>query len=126
MNNKIEIIKFNQSVSFPSCFIKDDSWKNNLEYNSLRIALPYKEKIKNKSKLVLTTESGKHITGLSQIKGIENVYYGDIKGETAAIFIFDNGIEIVIFRGHRPKLEPARQKKVINYINSLLKSKNKG
>jgi len=57
-----------------------------------------------------------------------NIYFGDIKKDTAAIWIHPQkeSISIAVFKGHRPKIRSARQKKVINYINSLLKSKNKG
>ncbi len=69
-----------------------------------------------------------HISGLIKVSGMPNVFYGDIEKDTIGLWIQPDKeiICITIFKGHRPKLRKAREKKVINYINARLRTKNKG
>ena len=72
MNDKIQILQYYQSKSFPSSYIKDQNQDNDFLFDSFRIAEPIKEKIKSKAKKVITTERGKHISGL-----IDEIREGD-------------------------------------------------
>ncbi len=70
-----------------------------------------------------------HISGLIPVKGMSNVYFGDFMGtDTIGIWIQPDKeiISMAIFHGHRPKYRTSREKKVINYINARLSTKNKG
>jgi len=70
-----------------------------------------------------------HICGLIPVKGLPNVYHGDLmETDTMGIWIQPDKeiISIAIFIGHRPTYRKAREKKVINFIKASLRAKNKG
>lgn len=130
MNDKIEIINFLQDRNFKDRYHQETPGIE-LHFKTFKHGPTRDQKIIRqgaKTCIWYYTPRETHITGLIPIKGMPNIYFGDIKEETAAIWIHPQkeSISIAVFKGHRPKIRSARQKKVINYINALLKSKNKG
>jgi len=130
MKDKVQIIQYTRSLSFPSSYVRASSELKVFPFDTIHIAPPQKESIiKRGAEHVLSTFNESHISGLFPIKRIPNVFYGDIMGaETIGIWIQPDKeiISIAIFIGHRPKLMKAKEKKVINYINAELRAKNKG
>lgn len=131
MKNKVQIIHYTKSLSFPSSYVRIPSDLKEFPFDTIHIAPPQKESInKLGAEYVLSTFNESHISGLFPIKGIPNVCHGDIRGaDTIGIWIQPDKeiISMVIFHGHRPKLRKSREKKVINYINARLRTiKNKG
>lgn len=130
MNDKIEIINFLQDRNFKDRYHQETPGIE-LHFKTFKHGPTRDQKIRKQGaneSIEYYNHRWTHITGLIPVKGMPNIFFGDIKGETAAFWIDPQkeGISIAIFKGHCPKIRSARQKKVINYINALLKSKNKG
>jgi len=124
MKDKIEIINFSQDYNFMDRYNHVSGPE--LHFKTFKYGPTRDPKILRhgaKSSIEYYGSKWIHITGLIPVKGMSNIYYGDIKGETAAIWIHPEkeSICIVVFKGHNPKLRSSREKKVINYINSPLK-----
>lgn len=125
MRNRVQIIEYCRDANFKLNYNETASCKTGLYFKWFRVGQSRDAKIlKQGAKYCMEYFNGHRwrlITGLIPIK--KNLFYGDIDGETAAIWVNSNGdnIKIVVFKGHFVKYRSYRAKKVINFIKGLQK-----
>jgi hypothetical protein len=131
MKSKVQIINYSQDGNFQDRYNQIEC-EPNLPFRIFKLGPTLDLRILKlgaKESIDYYNLRWKHISGLIPVKRIPNVYYGDLMGkDTIAVWIQPDKkiIVIAIFNGHRPKLRTAREKKVINFINTSLRAKNKG
>ena len=121
--NKIQIITYCRDKNRPTNYIQDQE-QPRLFFNWFMLNPAREKSLQNRNAefgIETFIENERvFITGLIPIKniGFENLFFGDIKGDTIGFWISQDKelIKILLFKGHKPKFKKSREKIVINYI----------
>ena len=126
MKDKVQIINYREDGNFQDRYNQIEC-EPKLPFRTLKLGPTLDPKILKlgaKESIDYYNQRWNHISGLFPIKGISNVFHGDLfGGDTIGIWLqpTKENISIVIFLGHRPKFRKSREKKVNNYIREQKK-----
>jgi hypothetical protein len=122
--NKVQILTYCRDITRPANYLQCQE-QPKLFFNWFMLNPAREKTLRNRNAEfgieTFIDEKRVFITGLIPIKniGFENLFFGDINGDTIGFWISQDKeiIKIVLFKGHKPKFRKSREKMVTNYIN---------